>query len=421
MRGAMERLGLIGYLALALSPAALWIGELALGRPWAGVALLVALAALGWLLTLLPGRAGRFPLRAALCGAAMALAIAGTAVAPLGLHWAYRLAIGLAAALEVLAMVRGAADRGASGHRAMAFGMALFAASGVAMYFVDRPAMNAALLALGAAFLAATGVALNGQSLRTGAARDGARPSAALRAGSRPWLVVMALAVVALAMYDRLREAARAAGLWVMTAIGRVMLWLSSLFATTEQAGPSGGGQQQMMGLPAGEASPLWTVLEKVFYAVAALLALVALAFALRQLYRLLRKAFALISARMRRLYGNIGEAYVDEKVGLYDADDVVRALRDRAARLKRLVTREPRWATLDGRGKVRRLVRDLMRNSGAAPGELASRTVREAAPQLPLGRADAGRLADLYERARYSEEPISDTDAEALRREVNP
>ncbi|MGN0779201.1 MAG: hypothetical protein ACI4MJ_08655 [Aristaeellaceae bacterium] len=188
----------------------------------------------------------------------------------------------------------------------------------------------------------------------------------------------------------------------LMQLLVRLMAWLMSLLPATETQGRGAidPGDMSSLGDAAAEPSLLAVILEKIFFALAAMAGMVLTFFALRFLYKQLRKLARHVLALMRRYAAASSEDYDDEIT-----DTREEGQRERSKPLQAL---RRRFALGDDRSlppaeRIRR--RYAWVRLRHADWE-DSRTARESLPE------DA---AQLYERARYSEHPVTEQDADTF------
>lgn len=455
-RKLLHKLALALLFCLSFAPVALIGGYNLLGNLPAAFCLLALDLPLALLLSLVPGHVGgrrrtqepapavqhrfeteseqRFlaedaekrkkPLRAPLCALVMLLLVLGTALLPLRalepVKLVYRVIQGLltAALLPFALMLLLEEDQRVTSTCMIGFGVYL--AASVYLAFEQTESLNRALYALGLGFLTVAVLFLNEQALTNGAAsRKSGRPSARMLRRNRALLLVLALVGAVVLYFDQLRQWAGKAAKAALYGLWSAFVWLTNLFAGgSTGGGEEGGGGEDLSGLfEGGESGAFWKYTEKILVVVAAILAAVALFLLLRKVWRLLKKGAKALLERLRGLTKSLGEDYVDEQESLMDWGDLSRGVRDDLKkRLEKLTRREKKWDQMDAREKVRWLVRRMYRKAG--PG-MESLTIREAAPQLPLGGASEQELASLYEQARYAPDAPTDAQAEQLRREV--
>lgn len=266
------------------------------------------------------------------------------------------------------------------------------------------PALRTLLLCYLPVFLWIT----NHLSLLTGAsgpAQD-KLPYRILR-GNR-WMVgALAALLLAIANFGAVRDAFYAVAAWAGRGIARVLLWLSSLLAfEVTETGALPAGEGMMPGMPIAEGGgPSW--LERAAVVLTMLLCAALVAYGLYRLGRLLARLIRLLAARMRLAARQLGEGVEDRTERILTREEVQRAIRSRADGLRRRI-RRARPAPKDARAEVRFAYAGWR----ARRTHPASETARESLRRLPDGEA----YAALYERARYSELPVTDADAARMR-----
>ncbi len=237
------------------------------------------------------------------------------------------------------------------------------------------------------------------------------RPPARVRAGNR-WLVLgiagLALVLVNIGAVGR---AMAAAATWILRAIGQALAWLMALLARdmATESGPGGGGGDAFPLTEAGEPALFWQIMEKVLIVLAIAAAVAVLGFALVKLFRVARRALSCLMARLRAAMASLGQGAREESESLLDWAELRGEARRRVQSVAKRLRRPPRWADMDNRARVRWAFGSMLRR---APDIPAAATAREALS----GQPDGGRLADIYDRARYSDEGIGDAEAAAMR-----
>ncbi len=247
----------------------------------------------------------------------------------------------------------------------------------------------------------------NRQQLQRGM-HDDARPPQSMRGTNG--MLVTALFGVALvgACIEPLIKAIGAAWDVLMRGIARVVGWLLSLFAPTEIAvQQSEGVQEEMMALAEEtEPSRLLQILEQIMIIITAVLVAVVLLwvifFLAKRAYRLIKK----LLERLRAYMGAAGDDYIDQAESTLDAQSMGREARRRLHRLVARPVLRPGWRQMDGRARVRYL---FSRYRGRHAAITDAMTAREAMQDTP-------DFAALYERARYSDHPILEEEAEKAR-----
>lgn len=338
---------------------------------------------------------------------ALALGLAGAALGWFSLPWpgvtAQRLlltAYGLALPL-CLAPCLGEAGLQGAGITATVFllGAWLFTLGGTT-------AQAAPLIGgLGLAFFPCLLLVINQRQLRDQVQmqRTG-RPRGMLPANLLLTVGVIVLAFV-LANIRTLWAWLEAAVAWVARAVAALLALLAPGEETTAAAPMEDSGM--LGGLPQGETSLIWKILEVVAGVALALGAAALLVVVLRRLPGWMRKLGAWLRALLHgyldRLDGE-DRGYVDETVSLPQE------------RLRRTARRHPRlprhWEALPPARQVRLAVGWLRRARDAAPSETARESLTPLAEDSPL----ALPLAQSYDRARYSDHPVTEAEAAQAR-----
>lgn len=215
-------------------------------------------------------------------------------------------------------------------------------------------------------------------------------------------LIAMAIAV-GVAAIPAIIEAATKLWDFIWKTIGDAVMWLLNAMGNRETASSRGEGSREPGGLPISmETSPLAEFLDKLAVILAAIALLIFLVWALRVLYRHLKKLFRFIADRMKQYAQSTSEDYVDEITDLRDEsgarDSVLDSLR------KRFTQPRVDEKSLPPRERIRFLYKKLNRKHAEWH---VSATARENIP---------GSAAALYERARYSAHPVTEEDADRFR-----
>lgn len=125
-----------------------------------------------------------------------------------------------------------------------------------------------------------------------------------------------------------------------------------------------------------------------------------------------LAKLFRWMGGRFRDYVNRASEDYEDETESIFDAEEVKKLLGDK---VKEILTpkkkpRAPKWQELDGRGKIRYLYR-MFYDRHPKQQHL---TAREALlSDDTVSKSVSVPFAAMYDKARYSDHPISEKDAE--------
>ena len=305
-------------------------------------------------------------------------------------------------------------------------GIVGYIAPGVILTFLDMPALKTWIWALSLAFLGVTAFAMNHQNMLTGlSTRTNARPPLRLVHGNRALTIIFALIAIVVVFFGQLRELCTRAANWVIWAVLYVLAWIASLSGGGDSTGAGGeGGDQSSMlaGLGQGEASPFWLAAEKVMVVLAVIIGIALALYALYYIGKLLVRLARHIAAYLRRFAEEAGADYVDETEDLFDFDDLKQNVQERFSRaIRRFTERPKKWDDMTVRERVRFCVKALYKRAGDSIPGVTSLTVREAAPRLVREGMDAQAVAELYERARYSEDEIAPDEAESLKKAVRP
>ncbi len=245
--------------------------------------------------------------------------------------------------------------------------------------------------------------------LRESWAREGQTPQRHLLMGNQKLTMGLAIAVLILANLKALGKALSAAMGWVARLIGVVIHFVMSLIQGQPMPGEGAGGPMGMPPVePAGETSPFWAILEKIFMIIGCIAAVVGIALLLWKLFRLARRALGGVLSRMRAMMASLGQDVREETESLFDWRQWRVQAGKRLDRARKRLRRPPKWADMDNRGRVRWAYGRLARRIG---NDSESATARETLSGFPEGAS----LADIYDRARYSEETIEDGDALAI------
>ena len=210
--------------------------------------------------------------------------------------------------------------------------------------------------------------------------------------------VLLALTLLISALPAVIRAVERAWNL-LLGLILRFLDWLSSLLPQSSTIGTAPMESMDMSGLAEASAEPnlLAVILEKAALVLAGVAAAVLVALAARFLYRRLKRLAKYLRELMRRYAAASGEDYEDEITDTREEGRRERHLPLRALR-RHLDLRDDR--SLSPAQRIRRRYARLHMHH---PDWQDSRTARETL---------SGDAARLYERARYSEHPVTDEEA---------
>lgn len=257
---------------------------------------------------------------------------------------------------------------------------------------------------------------LNRSNLLESCAAHGQRPTRPMLLGNALMCGGFLLAAFALSQFDALRRAATSA----LRAAGRLLARLWALLAPKGEviAGEGGFSGFGPLGEAAGEIAPIWAILERIAWGLLIVAAAVLLVLLFKRLPRLLRALRGRVRALLARYFGALSADYEDQAESLGGWGEWRREIAQKA-RFAPRPEASASWARLNNRQRVRAAYARLRTRADLPPSATAREAIEGGA--LPLGRADGGLLADSYDRARYSEHPISDQEAENARRALRP
>ena len=296
------------------------------------------------------------------------------------------------------------------GMPAMLTGVGVYGAGMILMRLLESQDTLPALRVLLLGYIPVLLFFANREALDIGAAaRVGMAPPRRVRAANR-WLVsALAGAVFILANLGTIRDAFYQAASWLARGIGAAIGWLLALFAMEQAEAPHemSPSQDQFFFGEAGEPSAFWRMLEKALYVLAALIGLALLVLLLYWLARRVRRLARRLIARLRAMGQQLGDGIQERTESIPGWEELRYAARRSVARVRGRFARQPSWQSLDNTGRVRWSYRRWLQGHPDTP---ASATAREALRGMDQG----GRLAGLYEQARYGGEGMRITDEEA-------
>lgn len=215
-------------------------------------------------------------------------------------------------------------------------------------------------------------------------------------------LVAMAVSV-GMASIPALIDAVTRLWDFIWKTIGDAVMWLLNAMSNRETSASRGEGSREPGGLPISmETSPLAEFLDKLAVILAAIGLLIFLFWALRVLYRHMKRLFRFIADKMKQYAQSTSEDYVDEITDLRDESGARGSVLDSLR--KRFTQPRVDEKSLPPRERIRFLYKKL--NKKHAEWH-TSATARENIPES---------AASLYERARYSAHPVTDEDADRFR-----
>ncbi len=390
-------------LAAGFLPAPLMLcAFLAPQAPWSGVPAALAYVCAAWVCAAVAGR------RRLLTGALGAMAIVALGLA--ALPWRDAPVLLAIPALYVFLLLMGLPAGGELPPAYPCVGLGLHVAAQIAADVGARTGgmQEGVLWALRGTFVV-FGVlgllALNRASLKDAAVKGSPAPLTVRR---KNLLLTLALGAAALFIACLPAVARLCERVWhaALAALGRLLRWLSELFAV-ELAAETGGAPaaMDMQGAAAGAPNPFWEILEKIVVALGAIAAAVFAALLLRLVWKRMRRWLRVLAERLRRFVQAASEDYQDEIADTREGGSRSRLFRRRAR--GRDLLRGVDAAKLAPRERVRfYYLRARLRRPDWTDGQ----TAREHLP------ADA---AEIYERARYSPHAVSEADAGTFERRV--
>lgn len=272
------------------------------------------------------------------------------------------------------------------------------------LFLFFKPPANAAVSALLIVsfilFLLLFMLSLNRQSLAS-AMPDSHTVPLSIRRRSRLLTWLMLGFVLLISLIPAFAKMLRQAFEWIRQAVVLIAKWLMSLFASREASGTGGMGAQELLGgLEGEETSLLAQILEKIAMALAAAVIVLAMLWAIRFVYRKLKKLAAYLYGRLRQYASSVSEDYVDE------LEDTRLQGEERFGSARRILFRR----------HIRRSLKDLSPREqirarygmlrGRHPEWNASQTARETLEESS---------ARLYEKARYSRHEITRQESDAF------
>lgn len=252
----------------------------------------------------------------------------------------------------------------------------------------------------------------NQTSLLAGAsARDGGKPPWRIRAGNRHIAIGLSAVVLVIANLGLIRDAFYTVAGWIGRMVWTVISWILSLLALEEVAGGPGGEPDMsfMEAMPPSEPSLFWVILEKVAMVLAFAAMAVLAILALRQIIKLLRRLAAFLAARLRDAAQQLGEDVQEKTESILDWEEMRDAAAKRLSRIRRRFAQQPRWQDMENRARVRWAYGKW---AAKQKGLMPAQTAREALHACTDGEA----MADIYEKARYSEDDVTEADAAFMR-----
>ncbi len=226
-------------------------------------------------------------------------------------------------------------------------------------------------------------------------------PPARLLAQNRFILSFIAIFALILGNLSFFKRCLDLIGSLLLNALGRFLLWLAQLFtlaSTSSSDGGESGLDLSALG-EAGEPSAFLAILEKILLGAGAIIACGLILWGLCFLFKKLKKLLAILMEKLRAYSLAIGQDYVDYTESLMELSKTIETAKEKWRAFTTRRPKPPKWETLSPREKVR------FTYAQWAKGTAPNLTAREALQN--------NNTAAIYEKARYSEHEISETEAE--------
>lgn len=288
----------------------------------------------------------------------------------------------------------------------LAAGGGFYAGAYVLLYLLGWQAHVGPLAPFCGLYLVYCVLLLNYTNLRHASGRPG-RPASAILRGN----VLMSAAFVALGVVLINIEALKDGFFQLLSTIIMAILYLMTLLTPSGMGGEPDGGGSPELGLPEAENTmPAWldALLTVVMWVVAAAILAGLLFLAARVIVRLLRALWARLKAWLFMPPPQDAADYIDERSILLRSRTQSAPAAARRGFFSRLFNR-PRWSALGSRERIRYVMQRLLYH-----GKRPYRPFDTAHEALEESEQD---FASLYDRARYSDLPITDEQAEQARR----
>lgn len=263
------------------------------------------------------------------------------------------------------------------------------------------------------AFLIVYLVNTNAQSLQSQCSSHQQRPAQSMRMGNVALTLLLFLLVLLISQFAVLREGFET----LMQQLVLLILYLISKLApggSDAGGGGGGGADMDLSGLGTKETAEIWKYLEYAGIVVAIIAFLALFIWLMVRIFKLLKVIWGHIRAFMNRYARSLKTDYVDQTEDLSGWGELGKSLRDQvgraAARFKPI-----HWESLDNRERIRAAYTAVLRREKKPD---FTRTARETLLSgASTGKSDANALCDSYERARYSDHDITDSEAENAKR----
>lgn len=334
----------------------------------------------------------------------------------------YRFLLGVSLSVMMMMAEYCIATGEACNRTAILTGIVVYLAAGfLATYGMEDILLRNTMYYMGAGFLLITGFLLNERALTAGAiASQAYKPPRTIVIRNRIILGVFAVVVGIISQFDNLRRVTSNAFRGVLRAIVKVIAWLNS-FIDPETTYVMSEREQEVM--EAGESvstAAEWSAAEIAGIAFALILGAALVVLIMVKLLKWTKKFREKLKEWLKGFASGVGEEYEDVRESLMDFKEARENLGETLKqRLAKLVKRDPKWADLNAKERVRFLMTLIYRKNAEAVPEYGQLTAHEALSVMKSGFKQPDSFADLYDRARYSQHDVSLDEADAAKREA--
>jgi len=224
-----------------------------------------------------------------------------------------------------------------------------------------------------------------------------------------------------ISQFDNLRRIASNAFRGFLRAIVRVIAWINS-FIEPDTTYVATQREQEIaeVGEEAAKVAAKWSAAEIAGIVFAFVLGVVLLVFLTIKLFKWTKNFREKLKEWMKGFASGVGEDYEDVRESLMDFKEARENFGETLKqRLAKLVRRDPKWADLDARAKVRFLLTLIYRKNAETVPEYSQLTAREALSVMRSGFKKPEDFADLYDKARYSQHDVTEDEADTAKREA--
>ena len=260
-------------------------------------------------------------------------------------------------------------------------------------------------------------LSLNRHSLKDGM-HGVEKVPASLRRRNTVLITAFFLVSLAASCWGRLADWVGIIWNYILRAIAAVAEFLMRLLPA-QSAGMSGGdsGMGDLLGgMEESEPNAFALFMEKVFRVLALIALAVLLVLAFRAMYKGAKRLWKRLMEYLRRYAADSGEDYIDETESTVNWEEKTQSIREQMKNVFKRAEKQPRWEELNGQERVRWLYRQFLRRRPEARNKTAREALKE---EKGYNQSQALAFTNLYERARYSEEEISNAEADKLRQTI--